>query len=445
MKTKRCEQPLLRGNSIWHVAFSALLLLMGAMNVSAQVRDSADFFTCCQAARVYHPKADEKEMYMNISKLRIDNLRRSFYPQLDVKAQYSWQSEVIALDIDLPFPADLPTSPQGQYKVVVDLAQTIYDGGLVNGQKLLEQAQNGLALATLESELYGRIDQVSNVYFAVLVFQQSQRQLEITIKSLSRQLRISRLAVANGVLTADHADQLEAEILALDQQRYELNASRRAGLEMLALLTGMEFHDSTELGLPQLTFPTDTLLTNRPEFAVLDCQSELIRSQASLLQCRRMPRLMGFAQAGYGNPGLNMLEEGADSWLIAGLRLQYPLLDWNQTQREKQVLKIKTEMIDNQRELLTQQLRLHLAKVENERLRLEAVMNGDQKLLALRENIKNASLSRLNNGVIPVTDYIRAESALLMAALSMEMHLIQYAKNMVDYQIATGELTFLDQ
>lgn len=85
----------------------AIILMLLAQASYAQ-EDTLDLFGCLEAVEEHHPTTEQKPVIHQQTQLKLKNLRSKWYPSLDVNAQASYQSDVVQIDMDLPFDADFP-------------------------------------------------------------------------------------------------------------------------------------------------------------------------------------------------------------------------------------------------------------------------------------------------------------------------------------------------
>jgi len=88
-------------------------------------------------ARKNYPLIKQKDLVNKSSELTIDNLQTGYYPQIVISGQATYQSEVAELKTPIA-PALIPPLAKDQYKLVADLSQVIYDGGIIREQKNLQ-------------------------------------------------------------------------------------------------------------------------------------------------------------------------------------------------------------------------------------------------------------------------------------------------------------------
>src|SRR5664279_2118192 len=92
-------------------------------------QDTVRLANCYDKAIQYYPVSRDKNLNEQLSQLRIRNFNASWYPQLSLSAQASYQSDVTHIDLsnvpNLPFTIPIPA--KDQYKMTFDINQTIYE------------------------------------------------------------------------------------------------------------------------------------------------------------------------------------------------------------------------------------------------------------------------------------------------------------------------------
>ena len=103
------------------------------------------------------------------------------------------------------------------YKLNVNISQLIYDGGATKQLKEVGKIKGELDKQGVRIELYRLKKQVQELYFRVLLSQQSNRLLEVLKGELEEKHKTVLAAVDNGVSLSSNADIIKAEIIHLEQ------------------------------------------------------------------------------------------------------------------------------------------------------------------------------------------------------------------------------------
>src|SRR5215471_2259585 len=102
-------------------------------------------------ARQNYPLIKQQDLVNKTKDISIENLGKSFLPQVTLSGQATYQSEVTGFKLQ-GFTFE-PLTPD-QYRVVADVDQMVYDGGVIKQQKQLQQLNADVQQQQVEVELY---------------------------------------------------------------------------------------------------------------------------------------------------------------------------------------------------------------------------------------------------------------------------------------------------
>lgn len=400
---------------------------------------------CYSNAYTVAPLNAEMGIYERIAQLKEGNATKNWFPTVDINGNFAYHSEVVDLDelmgiLPLPQPPEgLASIPHEQYRVTLDVIQTIYDGGAVRSARTLEQATSRVNRAQTEVDLYALRSQINGYYFNLLLLGRQREVLQGHFDVVQKRLSAVESAVGSGVALKSDADALLAERIKLQQQLTENAIGMDAMRRILSGLTGLEIDTSTRLLLPELnTAPTHEI--TRPELHLLDIRSEQLEASKLLLRSNRMPKAFGFASVGYGNPpGSNFFKTEPEPFFVVGAGLKWNIFDWNKARDDRQTISLqqellairKTDIVDNLQRLLDAKN----AEIES----LESLVKSDEELLELRVRIRKSAESKYENGVMTATEYLNELNAERQAMLGRQIHLINLAKAKVEYLNISGK------
>ena len=412
-----------------------LILILPIQVIFAQEQISLE--ECYSLARENYPKLKQTEIWSEISALEKENIKTNNLPQLALNAQATYQSDVTGIEIPVPG-IDIPTVSKDQYKAYAEFKQTIWDGGISEINQKLEDALLKNNLSQLEVEMYKLNEQVSQAFFTVLLVNKQADVLQAQNTVLEEKLKSIESAIRNGIAEKSAAFVLQAEILKLQQNQIQLYAAKNAACKMLSILTGTDISNETDFNYNANNSPV-TNTKNRPELELFSNQSKQLNTQMELLDKTRNPKLFGFGQAGFGKPGLNMLNDEFDAYYLVGVGISWNAFDWKTTLRKKQVLKLQQEMIQTQEETFSQNIQLLLTRQNEEIKKLENIIESDEEMIKLRSEITKAASSKLENETITTSDYVRELQAETISKLNLELHKIQLDEANEKYKLIAGK------
>lgn len=411
------------------------LILIITIPLTVVAQQTLRLEECFDLVAENYPLAKQSGLIENQVQLDIEALRTGYLPKLDLNAQATYQSDVTSLPIQLPNVSIEPPN-NDQYRATLDVNQMIYNGGLINASSKVKEAASKVNQQQLEVSLYGLKSQVNSIYLSVLLLQENQALLQAKEEQLKARIEDVSAGVKYGTLLVSSEKTLEAELLKLKQQYIELSYNKSDLLQRLSLLIGRELSSDVNFEKPEVL--RSATQSQRPEIQLFDLQKEQIDFSSKLISKSNLPKVNAFAQGGYGNPGLNMLDNSFNTFYMAGLKLNMNIFDWNKTKTERQSLEINKEIIDIQKETFELNNNLELVKLKSEIDKIDALISTDNEIIALREDILKTAESQLNNGVITSSAYITEFTNLYEAKSNLNLHETQLLLHKIQYEITKG-------
>lgn len=396
--------------------------------------------SCIELAEKNNPQTQLLSLVKEAKNVQIGALNKNFLPQASLGGQATWQSAVTSLPISLPN-ISVPTISKDQYKATLDLTQNIWDGGLIKGQKKLASATANTDLRSIENNIYQLKEQISNLYFGVLLADKQFTNTEITRNDLESQSKKIQANLQNGTAIKGNVLMIEARLIELKQIQREIKSRKLAALKGLSILTGKDFSENTILETPQNQALEESNI-DRPELKLFDAQKDLSEANKSLIRAKYAPKVNLFATGGYGRPGLNFLSPDFSTYFIGGLAFKIPLSHlYLKTQNsDLRQLDINKEKIDRQKELFLQQTNLKLASQNEDVAKLQDQIKEDARLIEIREYIKKTAENKLENGIITVSDYITEVDNEATAKQNLSLHQMQLLQIINNIKITKGKL-----
>jgi len=413
-----------------------LILIFFSTNTSSQIKLELD--SCIEMTIKNYPLFKEKALNKKISDLNIKNNRSNYLPALGFEGKATYQSDVFSLNIEFPdiqgFEIVLPDPPLDQYNFSLNLTQLIYDGGTIKNLNIIEQKKLLAEHKKTDVELFKLKENVEKTYFSILIFQKTEEQFLLTIKELQQKKKTVRSAVTNGILTQENIDILQAEIYKLEQNLIEIEESKKAGIKILQELMSYVIPEEISLKLPEnFDLQIDSIKISRHEHELFSIQNDIFKANKKLLQANRLPKLGAFAQGGYGNPGLTMINDEWNSYFIVGAKLSWNIWDRNKTKRNTEILKINSALINTKKESFDKSINILCEKELAEISKLEKMIEKDKDIITLQENICKKAGSKLNNGIITSTDYITLLNDKNRSIIKSEIHKIRLIQSKRNY------------
>ena len=400
---------------------------------------------CYDQAMTSNALATEKSGYSNISKLRDENLQKGWLPTLDANGSFIYNSSVVDMSGvlgSLPIPgiaSAIKPLPHEQYKVTLDINQVIYDGGAIKGARELEKADLSINEKQNEADLYKLKGQINMCYFNILLLARQRELLNNYLEIIKKRLSSVQSAIENGVVIKSDADVLASEKIKIEQQLSENEIRKTSFLKILSSLTGTDIDKSTVFAQPSLSAdPAGELM--RPELQLYDLRKEQLVAGMKIIESKRMPKAIGFATLGYGNPpGSNFFKNEFAPYYVVGASIKWNIFDWNRTRNEKHIITYQQNIIENRKNDLTDNMKRLLEAKNSEILSLKTLLETDSELIALRKRITASAESQYQNGTITATDYLNELNSEQQAIINNEIHKINLSMAKIDYMNISGQ------
>ncbi|MCD6597521.1 MAG: TolC family protein [Bacteroidales bacterium] len=415
-----------------------LIILTFVQVVGAQGLDTLNLEFCYKRAEEVYPLRKDRALIKQSVEIRVESLKKGYLPQLELSGDMKYLSEVINMNKILPLPGyEIPSPPNDNYRISLALNQILYDGGMIRSKQNLEIIASQVDDKSLDVELYKIKEIINTLYFSILFLQVNDSLFYLSAKELDVKLKQAEAAVSNGAMLSSDKDVLKVEKINLDQQVLENKHNQ------LAVIAALEIYLDTVLS-PEVALITPVVdLTfegpvNRPEYAMFDAQKQKLELSKHLSMVRRRPVIMGYGEAGYGQPGLNPVNDGFAPFYIVGLKMKWNFLHWNNTKRENEILTIQQVKIENQRETFNKNLNMGLVKAKEGVLKMQEVLQKDDEIIELRKRIMLSSASKLDNGIIQPSDYIRDFNKYLLSQVEQNLHQLLLLQAKFDYLTLKG-------
>lgn len=420
------------------------LLLLSVLAVLFPAVRAQSLEECRQAAEHNYPIIRQYDLIARTTELTVRNIQKAWFPQISVTAQGSYQNKVTAWPENLQgLFAQMGLQLQGlsrdQYKVGIDVRQTLFDGGAIGSRREIARREGAVQAAQTEVDLYKIGQRVHEMYFGLLLLDE-QLRLNADVNALLRSNEAQLAAMLkSGTASAGDFENVKAERLSAEQQQTELLSQRQTLQRLLSLFCGILVDSIHRPAVPNLPSGEN----KRPELRLFDCRLQLTDAQEKAVDTQLLPQLGFFAQGYYGNPGLNLFEDMMKrrwSWNgIAGLKLTWNLSALYTHRNEKSKLRVQRELIENARQQFLFNNRLDETQQSENVRRFRAIAQRDGEIIALRTAVRKAAESKLAHGIIDVNGLLREINKENAAKTQQAIHEIDMLKAMYDLKFSHNE------
>ncbi len=391
---------------------------------------------CYDLANKNYPLAKQNNLLSQKKNLELQTLSKDYLPKIDLNAQATYQSDVTQVPVKIPNSTIEPLN-KDQYRATLDVNQVIYNGGLYEVNTKIKETENKLEQQQVTVNLYQLKNRINQLYFSIFLLQERAEILLAKREQLKSKITEVKTGVKFGALLPASEKVLEAENLKIQQQLSEIKFDKKKALESLSTLTATPLEENTTLVKPTLNLDLNSK-NNRPELQFFDLQNEQIEISKKAITRNNLPKMKAFSQVGYGNPGLNMLDNSFQTFYMLGLKANWNVFDWNKSKTEKEILSVSENIISNEKETFLLNNKLQLQEMNNEIQKLEEIISADSDIISLREAVLKSSDAQLKNGVITSSDYVVELTNLYEAKTNYKLHEIQLLLAKANYNITKG-------
>ncbi len=401
---------------------------------------------CQQAAEKNYPLIQQYGLIEKTTQLTVANIQKGWLPQVSAQAQATYQSDVTAWPSEMKammsgMGIDMRGLTKDQYRVGIDVQQTIYDGGVIGSQKRIAREQGKVQAAQNEVNIYNVRKRVNEMYFGLLLIDE-QIKLNTDLQTLlAGNERKLESMTKRGTAAESDLQSVKAERLNAVQKGTELVSQKQMLQRMLSTFCGIEINNIQK---PQVKSDGRNLATGnqRPELKVLDAQISVLNAQEKALNAALMPKVGVFAQGFYGYPGLNMFEDMMrHKWSLNGLvgaRVSWTIGALYTRKNDKAKLQLQRDMTESSREVFLFNNNLEQIQQNENIERYQKLMAHDGEIISLRQAVRKAAESKLAHGIIDVNDLVREINQENAACVQQSVHEIEMLKEIYDNKYTTN-------
>ena len=414
-------------------------LLFAAVGISASL-SAITLDECIDKARANYPLIKRYALIENTADIDLSDINKSWLPRVGAYAQATVQNHVPGFPDNMQSMfSNMGVEFQGlrkdQYKVGIDVNQTIWDGGKSKADRDIARTDAQAQTAANEVQLYTVAERVQSLYFAILLTEAQVEQCRLTTGLLTSNLDRLRSMLTNGTAMQCDVDAVEAELLTVKQNTVRLQGSADGYRRVLEYFIGEPLSGAV-LECPSSEVP-GCLQSARPELAQFDAQLATIDSQRRSVGVTTMPRIGLFAQAYYGYPGFDyfssMMSRDWSFNVMAGVKVSWTIDSFYNKKNRLNKLSVASAEVENAREVFRFNTDMAAIQQQADIDRQQEVIAEDARIVELRASVRRAAESRLVNGVIDTTDLLGKITDEATAEVNASFHKIELVKTI--YQL----------
>lgn len=380
---------------------------------------------CYILARNNYPQIKKGNLITKTKDYSIANANMGYVPKILFSAKASYQSDVTKMPFDdLPILSnvDIPVLAKDQYKISVDIVQPIWDGGKIEAEKKQIQAEAKSEESSLEMQLYNLRYRVNQLFFSTLLLDEQLNQNRIYSEDLERTHSMIAQSIKNGTANIADLDAVALEQVKTKQDKAAIKTVRESYITALEILIGREINNG--LIKPEYVEINDYTV-KRPELIYFSDKIDLLEANKKNINVSYMPKFDLFFTAGYGRPGLDMLDNDFQPYYIAGIKMEWTLMGVYTGQRSKKLIELNKKSLELEKKTFLFNTNIDIQNQQAKIKQVKDTMSYDDEIVKLRTNIRKSSESKMKQGTITVNDYMRDVTAENLAKQGRILHEIE--------------------
>jgi outer membrane protein TolC len=286
--------------------------------------------------------------------------------------------------------------------------------------------------------------QVANTFFILQGVDQQLRFLDSNATHVKRMLKNMDLLVSQGMLVQTEADKVRINLLNIENNVANLNATKSQLEELLKIMIGVDPKTAITLAddqMVQQTLLVDPTQANLFALQLLEQQQKMAEEEAKGIKMGYLPNLNLYGIYQYNvnmNPETDF-RTGIDGAFV-GLRLDWNLFDGLDKHHKATVNALKQEQIQAQQDLTRLQLQQQSEQNKRNISVKASALDVAKEQLSLAESIlKNASL-KYKEGLISVNDFLMAETGLEQAQAGVVAAYVSLRQAELEYLKTNGNI-----
>ena len=429
-----------------NLSFGLLFVLMG-LSVQAQKYDLA---ACLRLAETANVQIRNAQLDVAINESQRSAYLSSRLPSVNFSGDYRYNAVIPGQVVPAQFfggPAG--TFAEVKFGVPIVLSNTVQ----LNQILFNSQVNYGLAALRINSDIV-KIQrdmtiqevkyQVANTFFILQGVDQQLRFLDSNATHVKRMLKNMDLLVSQGMLVQTEADKVRINLLNIENNVANLNATQSQLEELLKIMIGVDPKTAITLAddqMVQQTLLVDPTQANLFALQLLEQQQKMAEEEAKGIKMGYLPNLNLYGIYQYNvnmNPETDF-RTGIDGAFV-GLRLDWNLFDGLDKHHKAAVNTLKQEQIQAQQDLT--RLQLQQQSEQNKRnisVKVSALDVAKEQLSLAESILKNASL-KYKEGLISVNDFLMAETGLVQAQAGVVAAYVSLRQAELEYLKTNGNI-----
>ena len=400
------------------------MILLGLIMATTGCYAQLTLQECRQKAHDNYPLIKQYDLVEQLRDYNIANASTANLPQVSVTGLATYHTDMIKGNI-----ASAVDTKNHLYGGMLQVSQSVYDGGAVSSRKKITNADANVSSEQLNVSMYDVNSRVDQMFFGTLLLDEQIKQNKLLQEDLALSRKNIDAMMKNGIANQSDIDAIKVEQLNAEQQMKSMIEQRHSYIMMLGIFIGEKIDDSITFSRPSGDMP-ESMDVKRPELRLFDAQTILQNEREKALDVNIKPKFGLFVSGLMGNTGLDMINK---SMLMAGAKLTWNIGGLYTRKNDKRQIEANRQQIESNRQTFLFNTRLQTVGETSVIDDLKEKINTDDAIVILRTNIRSKAERKVENGTLTINEMLRQINAESEAKQAKALHEIQLLKEI--YQL----------
>lgn len=329
----------------------------------------------------------------------------------------------------------------------LDASQMLYNQTWLVALKMARQMMQQNELATEKTEIEVVYD-VAQSYFLAQITRQQIRNMNANLEKIGKAEKIAQSQWENGLIKKVDLDRIVVQKLNMitDIDRLKVLYQQELAMQkyFMGLQQEMEISIADSISTATMIPGSEGDLNKHIEIRMIEKQKELVSTNIRMDQSAYYPNFTLIGSINYLNQSNTMYLFGkSNEWFntsLVGVRLSVPLFSGMQHHYRVRQSRVELEKLKVTEDDAKKLIRINSEDAARKLLNSIEAEKRQRANMGLAERVYNISQEQYQKGVIPLTDLLTAETALIDAQANHTYALVQMKISELNYLKANGRL-----
>ena len=329
----------------------------------------------------------------------------------------------------------------------LDAGQLLYNQSWLVAMKLARQMEQQNELATEKTHIEV-VYEVAQSYYLTQITMQQIRNMQSNLVKIEKAEKIAASQYENGLIKKIDLDRIVVQKLNMITDIERLQVLYQQEIAMQKYFMGL---DQGETISPEDSITTSIIfpgeesnLTGHIDIRLLEMQKQVVNTTIRMDQAGYYPNLTLIGSVNYMNQSNTMYLFGKPTdWFntsLVGIRLTVPVFSGMQRHNKVNQSRIELEKLKVMEDDAKRLIRINSEDAARKLLNSAEAEKRQRDNMKLAEKVYGISQEQYEQGVIPLTDLLNAETALSDAQANHIYSLVQMKISELNYLKANGRL-----